>query len=462
MILGAWIIATGFFLFMAIRHIEMPNNQILVNCDEYFYSAPALTLAETGEYANRKTFPSGLYENGDRYLGHTQLTPFIQAFFIKQFGYSRFSIRIHSIIFFALSSLILFLLFFKLEKTDLTKLFGISLFLASPWALHAGTTARPEMFGAMLLYLSCAFLAILQDTKKFGFLLSGFLSGIAAYNHPMFLGVSCLPFLFGLKHFQISFKEIKSILLSAMCYGGGAILAVSLIMCVLVLPFCEQWVEQFLGGITDPSNVVYSQRNETFIQQILSLKARFSTYGVGYWSWYLAVISVLIIFRGGIYFYIGFLWMLLTMYYIHINTVMGLGYCVQFAVGMPILLLMTDGNRINFFSRRNMVLGAFVIIFMQAIFHTWSVIAPKEWAVEFKRREEKIAKELESLSGVKRIIGPLEGAIPVLKAGHVYFDPSDFGFSAKNLQRYHQLIREQADYQINENFAIVKFSNKHK
>ena len=454
LILVAWIIATGFFLFMGFRYIEMPHNQISANCDEYFYSAPALTLAETGYYANRKTFPAGLYDNGDRYLHHTQLTPFIQAVFIKQFGYGRFAIRIHSLIFFTLSSLVVSLLFWKLDKTNLTIVLGFALFLASPWAIFAGTTARPEMFGAMLLYLSCACLVGIQNKRNFGFLLSGILSGIAAYNHPMFLGVSCLPFLFGLYQYKISLKDRKSVFLSAVCYGGGAILAVSIIMCILILPFRDQWVEQFFLGRTDPNNTLYSQRNENFIQQIVSLKARFSTYGAGYLSWYLAVLLMPIIFRGKIYFHICLAWILLTMYCIHIKTNLTMGYCVQFAIGMPILLLMTEGNRFQFLSKRSIVLGVGVIVFIQSIFHTYSVINPNKWAVEFKGREEIIAKELQSLDSVKRIIGPLEAAMPVLKGGHIYFDPSDFGFRSDTLKKYHRLIREQADYQIDKKLQI--------
>jgi hypothetical protein len=161
-----------------------------------------------------------------------------------------------------------------------------------------------------------------------------------------------------------------------------------------------------------------------------------------------------IIFRGRIYFYIGLSWLLLTMYCIHINTVMAMGYCVQFAIGMPILLLMTEGNRFQFLSKRSVVVGAAAIIFIQALFHSWSVIAPKEAALEFKRIEERIEKELQSMSGVKQIIGPLEGAIPVLKAGHIYFDPSDFGFSADILIKYHKLIRDQADYQIDNQYRL--------
>ena len=450
---------------MAFKYIEMPHNQILVNCDEYFYSAPALTLAETGDYANRKTFPEGLFTSGDQYLVHTQLTPYFEALFIKIFGYSRFSIRLHSAVFFLAGAMLLFYLWMSLQKSNLFGAVLLAAYFASPFLIFAGRTARPEMFGGFLLFSACLCIVLLVKSQKIGFFGAGLLAGVATYNHPIFFAVSCLPFLFGLNYYRINILSWKAILGFAISYGAGALFSVVGIMAFLVLPFYEQWVEQFVQAISDPKNATYSSRQEGIISKVLSLKARFSTFGFGYAAWYLVVIAIPFLFKGRSYFYFGCAWLIAAMYFIHINTVLTLGYCVQFAVGVPILILMGDKVRFKFLNHRRFVLlfGGFAGVF--SLVHIFLVLYPNNFAKEFLRKELLIENRLQKIQSKSKVIGPLEAAIRALKNGHIYFEPSDFAFSPDILKKYHRLIREQADYEIDDNLTFIyredKMKNSH-
>jgi hypothetical protein len=448
-------IAGCFFAFMAFKYIEMPHNQILVNCDEYFYSAPALTLAESGDYANRKTFPEGLFTSGDQYLGHTQLTPYFEALFIKLFGYSRFSIRLHSVIFFLAGGMLLIFLWIKLQKSNLIGAVLLAAYFASPFLIFAGRTARPEMFGGFLLISACLCIALLVKSQKIGFFGAGLLAGVATYNHPIFFAVSCLPFLFGLNYYRINILSWKSIFGFAILYGAGALFSVVGIMAFLVLPFYEQWVEQFVQGISNPQNVIYSSRQDGIISQVLSLKARFSTFGFGYAPWYLLVIAIPFLLKGRSYFYLGYAWLVLAMFIIHINTVLALGYCVQFAAGIPILILMADEVRFKFLNNRRFVLVFVALACGFSLAHIFLVLYPNNFAKEFLKKEQLIENRLQSIPPKSKVIGPLEAAIPLLKSGHIYFDPSDFGFSADILEKYHKLIWKQASYEIDNDLTFI-------
>jgi hypothetical protein len=246
-------------------------------------------------------------------------------------------------------------------------------------------------------------------------------------------------------------------LFCALKYGFGAIIAVASLMLILVLPYKEQWIEQFVQGIGDPDNIVYSARDESLLDQILSLKARFSSFGFSFLGWYVGIALIPFLLKGGIYFYIGWIWLIFVMFFIHANTVMALGYCVQFAMGIPILLLMNNGDRFPLLlkSKLRVVIFVAVCVFF-TIHHMKLVLSPNGAAMEFRAKEKIIEEQIPSLPTNSKVIGPLEAAVPLLKNGHIYFEPSDFGFSSEKLVKYHYLINKQAEWFIDGEYKLIK------
>jgi hypothetical protein len=312
------------------------------------------------------------------------------------------------------------------------------------------------------LFSACFCIVLLVKSQRIGFFGAGILAGVATYNHPIFVAVSCLPFLFGLNFNCINIFKWKAILGFAVLYGAGALFSVLSIMSFLVFPYYDQWVEQFVQGICNPKNVIYSSRQEDIISQLLSLKARFSTFGLDYAAWYLVVIASPFFFKGRCYYYIGCTWLIAAMYFIHINTVLALGYCVQLAVGVPILLLMLDSARFKFMNHRRFIFFFAGLAGFFSLVHIYLVLHPNKFAKEFLVKEQFIENGLKTIQPLSIVIGPLEAAIPALKNGHIYFEPSDFGFSSDILKKYHRLIREQAEYEIDDNLTFIYREDKMK
>ena len=442
-----WIGITLVALGIISRNINLPHRHVYFNWDEAYYAAPALELVESGTRVNSKSMPAGFYEKGNANVGYPSILPFFQYTTIKYLGYNRLAWRLPGLVLFCLGSGILLILWWQMGLGVLHGTGLMASYLLSPWMYLAATTARAEMVSVFFILLACLAVWLLRGRVWLGVLVSGFLAGVASYNHPTFLGAACVPFLFALKITNVPWK-VKELWLAAIYYGGGAFLAVGCLFSVLALPYFDQWHEQFFQSLSDPNNFLYGNRGRGWLGEALLLKDRFSTYGMGYANWYLLVLLFFPFFlRATIISLLAAIWLCATMFYLHFNTLVSLQYCIPFAAGIPVLLLLCGESRFNFLRKPEVYWVLLALVAIQVPWNAWRATQTNEFSIQFATREREIFDQLQSIKDAKAIGGGDEAIFPVLANGYRFFYMKPkWGFGPKQMKRFFDLSEKQADY----------------
>jgi hypothetical protein len=429
--------------------LNIPQQKPIMNFDEAAYAGFALELAESGNYSIVRIFPDQFREDGNVAVSHTLLSPYLQAVFIKVLGFHRVSMRIHSLILYAASGFLIVWLLAKMQLPPIKTIAVISLFLLNPWLVYAGTIARAESVGMFFVYASVVAGWGWRNRGFCGMGASGLFAGLAVYNHAIFLAVACLPFLFAI---SLRKKGALDNLKAAGFYALGAVLAISILWIAIMLPNHSLWWGEFVSAGAS------SNAGPPLHDVPIALKHLFSTFGAAYWGWYLAgVLFLLVLLKPTWHAMLGLAWMVFFMAYLLMKMGMVMNYCVQFAVGVPILALMMGAPTFSW--SRNLAFAGALALFLglQAPWNAWRVTAENDWTRQAEIREARIIDQLAGLEPGRKIIGDENSCFPILKMGHrfFYFD-GNWALSPVQKERFDSLSMEQATHRISEDGTVEK------
>jgi hypothetical protein len=450
-----WIGITLLALGIISRNVNLPHRHVYFNWDEAHYGAAALELVASGTRVNSKVIPDGFYEMGNINVGYPSILSFFQYPAVKYFGFTRPALRSPGLLLFCLGSGILLFLWWSMGLGILHGSGLMASYLLSPWMYLAATTARAESVSVFFILVACLGAWIFRKRAWFGITASGFFAGIAAYNHPTFLGAACVPFLFALKSHAVSWNP-KEFGAAIVYYGGGAILGVGALFAILILPYFDQWHEQFFQNLHDSDNFIYGNRGLGWLQELVLLKSRFSTYGMAYANWYLLVfVFCIVLFRPTIYFFLAVIWLCASMFYLHLNTLISMQYCITFAAGIPVLLLLCSAERFSLLKNPKISWAAVAFIAIQIPWTAWRATDSNDSSLQFAHREKIISVQLDNLTNVHAVAGGDETAFPVLARGlrFFYMHPK-WAFSPTHMQRFFSLSEQQADYFVSDKGKI--------
>jgi 4-amino-4-deoxy-L-arabinose transferase-like glycosyltransferase len=434
------------------RNLNMPHPKPVMNFDEAVYGGLALELAESGNYTSRRIFPAGLRDGGGSTVVHTLLSPYLQAKAIQFFGFDRFSLRLHSLILYAASSILLVWLVAKMALPPLQAVAALALFFLSPWLVYAGTTGRSESVGMFLVFAATFAAWVLRNQSSLAIFISGVLAGAAVYNHATFLAAACLPYLFFLRICD----GRESILKTAPIYAIGSIIGISALWLWLMLPEYKAWQEEFVAA------GVGAWGGPSLLGVPLAMKHLFSTFGTTYLNWYLAGFAFLLIFlKPTRYSLIGLLCMLFFMIYLLMKMGMVINYCVQFAVGIPILALLSGPPRFHWANSKCVAAVVGIFFALQAPWNAWRVTADNAWTEAAHSLEKVLYPKLARLPSDQAIIGDFASCIAILKAGHRFFYLGDnWAFSPEKRKRFERLCNEQATHVIDSDGMLIEVPRK--
>jgi hypothetical protein len=429
------------------RNLNLPNPKPIINFDEAVYGGLAFELAETGNYTSRRIFPDGLRDSGDAAVVHTMLSPYLQAAAIQWLGFDRVALRLHSLVLYAASGGVLLLLVARMGLPPLQAVAALSLFFLSPWLIYAGTIGRSESIGMFLVFAATLVAWILRKREIAGVFASGFIAGAAVYNHATFLAAACLPYLFCLR-----FREGKaSVVKTAPAYAAGALVAIAALWLWLMLPHYEAWRDEFVAAGAS----AWAGPSLTGVP--LAMKHLFSTFGAAYLNWYLTgFLFLLVVLKPTRYSILGILWMAAFMAYLLMKMGMVMNYCVQFAVGMPILALLSGSPRFVWSSNKLVVALLAIFLGVQVPWNAWRVTAENPWTREAHQQELSLSGKLAELEPGQAVIGDEVTGFAILRAGHRYFHLGDnWAFSPEQRVRFDRLCRDQATYEATQNGDLI-------
>lgn len=445
--------ALALTVIFSLRILDKPNPLTYANFDEWAYAMPGLAWAETGKFSTDYFFPPGFFEDGNYFVYHPQLSAYLEALSIKWFGFSRVGIRIPSLLLYGLASILLFYLWKKVSNSKFQGIVIAGLFFGSPWIQSAATTARPEMLSCFLVFLSCALIVMVRFHPTLSMLLGGSIAGVALYNHPVFAGAACLPFLIGLRMQEIQLSDFSKVFRSALTYAGGVLLGIVFLVCLILVPHWNEWQEQFLGAVSTP--YFHSKESISVLGSLASLKARFSTFGFSYSLWYFLVIfSFLIFFRFNVLFIIGIIWICVWMLVVHLQTQPVMVYCTQFSVGVVIVALLAGSSRFVFAERKltKALLGVFT--FAVIVIHSFNVTSPTDGSLELAKAEAKALKYLADVKKPSVITGDTLLPMAVALAGHRYYYTGKTPYGIVGDERYQKLLAEIVKFKVQSDGTI--------
>lgn len=449
-VLILWVATTIFCLIALSRNLDLPHPEAVLNFDELAYGSWALELAESGNYSSRRSFPDGLYEaTAELPVVHTILSPYLQAVAIDFLGFNRVALRLHSILAFAASALILLFLAIRMRLAGFQLAAVFATFFLSPWIFFAGITGRAEALGIALVFASCLVAWELRNRAFFALFVPGFIAGLAVYNHITLFALACMPYLLAkkLNNSPRGRPAILNLLNGAFFYGAGAAVAFAGMWVWLLLPNYDVWKEamsSLSGFFAGPALGEVPQ----------ALKALFSKFGTAYLNWYLAVVLFALLLRWSPEFFIGAVVLLIWMVYLLLKMGMVVNYCIQFAAAMPLLLLLCNGPRFDWCQKKGFVWILLLASALQAPWNAWRVTAPNPWVLETMAKETKVREALHSVDGSHAIIGNLQTGFPVLEAGHRFFNLGD-NWALADRARFDRLCREQASFEISEGGELI-------
>lgn len=410
-----WLVITLVAVAIAGRNLGLPSPHTYMTGDEIVYGAVALEYAETGKYSARRVLPEGLWRTEERFALHPMLHTYLEALPLKRWGFTRPALRLPSLVLLAAGSFLLLHVCCVRNLPPMQSLGVLSAYVLSPWVIYAGTTARPEMLsGFLVLGSSWALLCSRQNPRRAWFA-SGALSAAAAYNHPIFIGLACLPFLLGF-HFS-AVDDTLSASRKTLWWLSGATLTGAGLVLVFIVPHWAAWQEQFFASAAD---LIVTQPDSPWTL-LLEVRERFSTFGRLYLDWYALVpFFCLSLLRSTPLFWLGAGWLGGCTLLICALTPIHMHFLVQFAIGMPILVLLCK-PRGGWFQRPGIVWAMAILILLLAVRTSWLVPRPTPASIAFRKLEEIIAPQIAMLPANQRIFGPLEAALPALKQGHRFF-----------------------------------------
>jgi hypothetical protein len=167
-----------------------------------------------------------------------------------------------------------------------------------------------------------------------------------------------------------------------------------------------------------------------------------------YANWYLLVLLFFpFSLRATIISLLAAIWLCATMFYLHFNTLVSLQYCIPFAAGIPVLLLLCGESRFIFLRKPEVYWVLLALVAIQVPWNAWRATQTNEFSIQFAKREQEIFDQLQSISDAKAIGGGDEATFPVLANGHRFFYMKPkWGFSPKQMKRFFDLSEKQADY----------------
>jgi hypothetical protein len=453
-LVAVWLALLLLSAVLLFRNLENTHPQVYMNFDEYAYAAHAQALVTTGDYSHEYTFPEGFYEKGNRAVMHPMLNGYLEAVAIWGLGFSRTAIRLPSLIAYLLAGALLLAIWLRCGMTPLQGLGLVAVYFTSPWLIYAATTARPEMLSALLLIAACFSATWHSGTRWSKFGLAGALSGAATFNHPVFFGAACLPFLFLCKAERQS-MQLSGISRCAAMYALGGVLAVATLFAAIIAPYIWQWKEQFILSTFDESSDLYGKKSYSLVEQTVRLKHRFSTFGAAYLNWYVALPAFAgLLLRFNWYTAAGVAWLLSFMWFVGVKTDMYIHYCVQFAAGAVIVILLCNGPRFAWTGKKPIFYGILAVVLLQIPWNMIRVTAPNAVSEQFAESEARAKEAMQLIPGSVSFTGEMVGAFPALSLGHRFFAQENWAFSPPQKKRLFDMMLEQADFRVRKDGTI--------
>jgi len=405
------------------------------NHDDAFYSSIGVQFATNGEW-RPSIQPLGLTSSENYFAANPLLTPYLTAASVKLFGPDRWSLKLPSLIAFLAAGLALIWMVHVAKLSSAHSLVIMFSYYACPWLYYAMNTARAEPMCIAGLYLATLLSLIgVKSTRtvctSVWILLSGALVTIVAWNHLLFSMAALLPALaiWGFDHKASRWKRIC-------LWLAGAVMMLFVLIVWRVIPHWDAWNEQFLQNAA--SNAAISSNISTLesfkstapfpLNELVELKARFSTLGWPFMSWYAGIPLLFLLFLRPTRLFLLTLVLLLTFLgLIEIKTPVFATYVVNFAIAIPLSLLFAE-SRSQHQPLPNIiisVLGTLIVIF--SILNAWLVLRPTTRVNNWSTAEQQIDREFMALPPHSIIWGDTaHGIVPAWRHGHAYYTTFNF------------------------------------